>query len=369
MTARSIASAVALLSAVAVGLIFTPVAAQRSPAPEPEGELARNFATEHEIGRRFHIDPNDLPAPKTGPIVTDRSLTIAYSGQTLQVPQGFVATPFATGLANPRRLLVLANGDVLVVEQSAGYITLLRDEGEGNAKWLDRHVEDLNKPYGLAWQGDHLLVTDQDGIWRVPHVVGALRPGRAVPPQRADELPPEQRRPVTGAYGAEMITKKGVFGIVQGHQNRHLAIDPKSGALFVGVGSSGNLGVEPEPKATIQRFDADGSNQTTYASGTMVQERDGLGDNLPSDYLIRVQQNGFYGWPMRISVNIRRLDLPSWRRTRLRRQLRPMFCSRRTHLSSTSCSMRVTSFQPNSKAAHSLPSKGRGTGRCRPDTR
>ena len=48
-----------------------------------------------------------------------------------------------------------------------------------------------------------------------------------------------------------MITKKGVFGIVQGHQNRHLAIDPKSGALFVGVGSSGNLGVEPEPKATI----------------------------------------------------------------------------------------------------------------------
>jgi glucose/arabinose dehydrogenase len=314
MKPRSFASAVAPLYAVAVGLIFTSVAAQPSPAPEPESELARNFAAEHEIGRRFHIDPDDLPAPKTGPIVTDRSLIISYSGQTLQVPQGFVATPFATGLTNPRRLLVLANGDVLVAEQSAGHITLLRDDGEGHAKWIDRHVEDLNKPYGLAWQGDHLLVTDHDGIWRVPHVVGALRPGRAVPAQRADELPPEQRRPVAGAYGAEMITKKGAFGIVQGHQNRHLAIDPKSGALFVGVGSSGNLGVEPEPKATIQRFDADGSNQTTYASGTrnatalafhpetgelwaLVQERDGLGDNLPSDYMIRVQQNGFYGWP------------------------------------------------------------------------
>jgi glucose/arabinose dehydrogenase len=302
------------LYAVAVGLIFTSAAAQSSPAPEPESELARNFAAEHEIGRRFHIDTADLPAPKSGPIVTDRSLIISYSGQVLQVPHGFVAAPFATGLANPRRLLVLANGDLLVAEQSAGYVTLLRDDGEGHAKWIDRHVEDLNKPYGLAWQGDHLLVTDQDGIWRVPHVVGALRPGRAVPAQRADELPPEQRRPVAGAYGAEMITKKGAFGIVQGHQNRHLAIDPKSGALFVGVGSSGNLGVEPEPKATIQRFDADGSNQTTYASGTrnatalafhpetgelwaLVQERDGLGDNLPSDYMIRVQQNGFYGWP------------------------------------------------------------------------
>src|ERR1700742_4454795 len=102
-----------------------------------------------------------------------------------------------------------------------------------------------------------------------------------------------------------MITKKRVFRIVQGHQNRHLAIDPKTGALFVGVGSAGNLGVEPEPKATIQRFDADGSNQTTYASGTrnptalafnaetgelwaLVQERHVLGDNMPSDYLIRV---------------------------------------------------------------------------------
>ena len=37
-----------------------------------------------------------------------------------------------------------------------------------------RHVEDLNRPYGLAWRNDELLVADQDGIWRVPHVVGAL---------------------------------------------------------------------------------------------------------------------------------------------------------------------------------------------------
>jgi glucose/arabinose dehydrogenase len=65
-----------------------------------------------------------------------------------------------------------------------------------------------------------------------------------------------------------MLTKKGVFGVVAGHQNRHLVIDPKSGALYVGVGSVGNIGVEPEPKATIQRFDPDGSNQSTVVWGT-----------------------------------------------------------------------------------------------------
>ena len=296
-----------------VGFV-TPAVAQQGIDSAGDEELKQNFAAEHEIGRHFQIDPNNLAAPKTGPVATSRSLVVPYAGQAPSVPDGFSATPFATGLANPRRLLVLPNGDILVAEQSAGYLTLLRDDGSGRAKWIERHVEDLNKPYGLAWQGDHVLVADQDGIWRVPHVPGALRAGRPEPAQRVDQLPPEQRRPVPGAYGAQMITPKGVFGIVQGHQNRHLAIDPKTGALFVGVGSSGNLGVEPEPKATIQRFAADGSNQVTYASGTrnatalafhpqtgelwaVVQERDGLGDNLPSDYLIRVQEGGFYGWP------------------------------------------------------------------------
>ena len=311
-------SSIALTAGAAAVLALSSIASQQrtvaGQASDPKDELAQNFLVEHEIGRRFHIDPNDLPAPKTGPIVADRSLVLPFNGQSLQVPPGFAAAPFATGLVNPRRLLVLPNGDVLLAEQSAGYLTLLRDDGEGRAKWIDRHVEDLNRPYGLAWRGDDILVADQDGIWRVPHVVGALRAGRPVPPQRADQVPPDQRKPVPGAYGAEMLTKKGVFGITVGHQNRHLAIDPKTGGLYVGVGSSGNIGVEPEPKATIQRFDPDGSNQTTVASGmrnptalafhpqtgelwAVVQERDGLGDNLPSDYLTRVQQGGFYGWP------------------------------------------------------------------------
>ena len=315
---KSRISLIALIASAATMLALSSVAAEQ-PAASGQGsvtkeELAQNFQAEHDIGRRFHVDPNDLPAPKAGPIVTNRSLIVPFNGQALEVPPGFAAAPFAIGLVNPRRLLVLPNGDILVAEQSAGYLTLLRDDGEGRAKWIDRHVEDLNRPYGLASRGDEILVADQDAIWRVPHVVGALRAGRPVPPQKAEAVPPDQRKPVSGAYGAELLTKKGVFGIPVGHQNRHLAIDPKTGALYVGVGSSGNLGVEPEPKATIQRFDSDGSNQTTVASGTrnptalafhpqtgelwaVVQERDGLGDNLPSDYLIRVQQGGFYGWP------------------------------------------------------------------------
>ena len=142
--------------------------------------------------------------------------------------------------------------------QSAGYLTLLRDDGSGHAEWIDRHVEDLNKPYGLSWQGDHILVADQDGIWNVPHNSSALSARVAAWRSASIKYHPTNASRSPGAYGAKIITKKGAFGIVQGHQNCPLAIDPKTGALFVGVGSSGNLGVEPEPKATIQRFDADG---------------------------------------------------------------------------------------------------------------
>ena len=121
------ALAAAVLAVLALGASHN-AGGQSSPSKD---ELAQNFAAEHEIGRRFHIDLNDLPAPKTPPIVTNRSLTVPFNGQSLQVPPGFEATPYVTGLVNPRRLLVLPSGDVLVAEQSAGYLTLLRDDGSG----------------------------------------------------------------------------------------------------------------------------------------------------------------------------------------------------------------------------------------------
>src|SRR5689334_13572565 len=117
---------------------LTSAVAQQSANQKTEEQLKQNFVAEHEIGRRFQIDPNNLPEPKTGPIATNRSLVATYGGQAPSVPEGFSATPFATGLANPRRLLVLPNGDVLVAEQGPGYLTLLRDDGSGQAKWIER---------------------------------------------------------------------------------------------------------------------------------------------------------------------------------------------------------------------------------------
>ncbi|HSV29279.1 MAG TPA: PQQ-dependent sugar dehydrogenase, partial [Candidatus Omnitrophota bacterium] len=65
---------------------------------------------------------------------------------------------------------------------------------------------------------------------------------------------------------------------------------------------------------TIREFRMDGSGGRTFAAGlrnpvgiafrpgseelwAVVNERDGLGDELVPDYLTHVQEGGFYGWP------------------------------------------------------------------------
>jgi hypothetical protein len=79
--------------------VLLPVATSATEAPHNNSDvLKQNFLAEHEIGHRYQIDPGNLPSPKTGAIVTNRPLTMPYAGQVPQVPLGFSASPFATGL-------------------------------------------------------------------------------------------------------------------------------------------------------------------------------------------------------------------------------------------------------------------------------
>jgi glucose/arabinose dehydrogenase len=249
---------------VAFSVVGFLAAAQQSSSTQQATTADPASNPDQELGRRFLVKAESLPPPKSGPIAASRSLIIPYAGQAPRVMEGFTATPFITGLEHPRRLLVLPNNDVIVAEQRTGYLTLLRDQdGDGKADFIQRYADDFKAPYGLAYRDGFVLVADQDGIWRVPHVSGAVRAGRADQPKITD-VPPDQRKPVPAAYGQEMITQRGVFGVVAGHQNRHLAVDPKTGAMFVGVGSAGNIGVEPEVKASIQRFEPNGSRANYF---------------------------------------------------------------------------------------------------------
>ena len=84
-----------------------PAAARLSADTGGELGCAENFAVEHEIGHRFRFDPASLPPPGLQPSASNGPRTAAYAGQGLTVPPGFAAAPFATGIRNPRRLLLL----------------------------------------------------------------------------------------------------------------------------------------------------------------------------------------------------------------------------------------------------------------------
>jgi glucose/arabinose dehydrogenase len=123
-----------------------------------------------------------------------------------------------------------------------------------------------------------------------------------------------------------------------GHWTRDLAFSPDGKTLYVSVGSASNvaegIGQQPaggieawadqqplgtlwgneEKRAAVLAFDPDGGNERISATGLRncsgmtvqpatgalwcaVNERDGLGDNVPFDYATSVKEGAFYGWP------------------------------------------------------------------------
>ena len=252
------------------------------------------LAVDQPPGRIIHIRAQDLPAPHATPSVANSPDRIPRpEGGTLRVPKGFSVNIFAENLSHARWMTVAANGDVFLAESSAGKITLLRDgDGDGRAELVTTFAKGFSEPHGLALARGYLYVADTRRVWRIPY-----RPG--------------QRR---AQGGAEPVTPRGALGSGGGHWTRNIAFSPEGEFFYVAIGSASNIAEEPEVRASVQEFAADGSGQRTFASGlrnpvgiafypgtndlyVVVNERDGLGDELVPDYLTRVRRGGFYGWP------------------------------------------------------------------------
>ncbi len=176
---------------------------------------------------------------------------------------------------------------------SPNRITLLRDaDGDGVAEIQDTFLEGLNQPFGMALLGETFYVGNADGVVAFPYTTGARR--------------------IT-APGRKLIELKG-----GGHWTRSLLPSPDERKLFIGVGSLTNIaesGMElEEGRAAIHELDLASGQSRIFAGGlrnpvglawepqtgalwTVVNERDGLGDETPPDYLTSVRDGGFYGWP------------------------------------------------------------------------
>jgi glucose/arabinose dehydrogenase len=271
-------------------------------------------------GVRRHITASDLPAASLARSSSNSARIVARSGeQKPAVPAGFQVERYASGLDDPRRLRVAPNGDVFVAESQSGRIRVLRPaEGGGKPAHADVFASGLRGPFGIAFYppGDNpqwFYVANTDSVVRFPYRSGDLKASG----------PPES------------IVAKLPTG---GHFTRDVAFSADGGRMFVSVGSLSNAaeGISKPEAAALVRwqaehplgalwgfetsradvlvFDPAGKNGGVFATGirncvTMAiapgtgdlwcstNERDGLGDNVPTDYVTRVREGAFYGWP------------------------------------------------------------------------
>jgi glucose/arabinose dehydrogenase len=242
-------------------------------------------------GQRFSISPASLARPGATPAADNNSQPIARpAGALPKAPDGFAVSIFAGNLPHARWMALAPNGDVFLAESDAGKVVVLRPSSDNaHAAKVTTFASGFDRPHGLAFHNGALYVADVKSLWRFRYSDGALAAsGRRV--HVADTTPPQG----------------------PGHFTRDIAFDSK-GTLYLTVGSRDNVGEEPPPYASVQIVNANGS-LSNFASGlrnpvgiafypgtddlyVTVNERDGLGDDLPPDYLTRIQKGDFFGWP------------------------------------------------------------------------
>jgi glucose/arabinose dehydrogenase len=206
------------------------------------------------------------------------------------VPPGFRVNIFASDFDEPRWLTVAPNGDIFLADTHGGKIYILRDpQHTGGAQerivWHDK----LDEPFGIVFHENYVYVGDTNAVLRFKY-----------DPKTSKRLDNGEKL---------MDLPRG------GHSTRALAFTADGKHLFVSVGSESNISIERDSRrAAITICDPDGKNPQLYATGlrnpvgialepttgqlfASVNERDGLGDDLPPDYFTSVKDGGFYGWP------------------------------------------------------------------------
>jgi glucose/arabinose dehydrogenase len=195
--------------------------------------------------------PTTVPAPAIEP-----ARHVGWpDGTRPKAPPGFGVSAFARGLAGPRSLAVLPNGDVLVAEtgggpaqavaattargSGAGRVTLLRDaDRDGVAEQQFTLIEGLERPCGLLLRRDRLYVAGAEALWSFSFLVGQTRVNTA--PRRLFDLPP---------------------GGDDGPFTCSLATDPDEGRLYVAAGTGRDAS-----RAAILSARWDGSDLAAFAS-------------------------------------------------------------------------------------------------------
>jgi glucose/arabinose dehydrogenase len=270
--------------------------------------------------RNHPPDQAARPAPaRRDTVLSNFSHIVPKPADTVpQVPPGFKIELFAEGLNGPRNLRRAPNGDIFVAEVGAGRVLVLRaSDGASKPSIHEVFASEFNSPFGIAFfpSGDRpewVYVADTDRVVRFPYRSGEMK-----------------------ALGPAEVVVSGLP--IGGHSSRDIVFTSDNARMLVSVGSDSNDGIgmglppggldawsrdqplgaaweDETDRADVLSFDPDGKNKKIFATGIRncvglavqpqtgvpwcsTNERDGLGDDLVPDYVTRIREGGFYGWP------------------------------------------------------------------------
>jgi glucose/arabinose dehydrogenase len=305
MSLRNASILVFLMVLAAFVVIKSRIAKGEAEGPAVPDAPFANFRSEAP-GVTRKITLADLPKPYASESVDNGADVVKRPSDAWpQAPAGFKVEQYASGLDNPRLLRTAPNGDVFLAESDGGEIKIFRGiTSDGKPEQSQVFATGLRKPFGIAFyppgpNPQWVYVGNTDSVVRFPYQNGDMK--ARGPSQKLADLPGGGR--LRGG----------------GHWTRDIAFSADGKKMYVSVGSHSNDDdTDNNPteyhRADILEFDPDGSGERVYASGirnavgiatnprtgelwASVNERDGLGDNLPPDYITHVQDGGFYGWP------------------------------------------------------------------------
>lgn len=269
------------------------------------------------VRRQFTVE--DMPQPTASETQNFGAIVPIPDGAKPLVPDGFTVEPVALDLKGPRAIRVAPNGDLFIAESMSNDVKVLPMAKDGKTAQPQVFASGLNKPFGIAFYPSGadpkwIYIANSDSVIRYPYKSGDIK--------------------ATGE--PEVIVPRILW---THHYARDITFTPDGKTLLLAVGSGSNVALDMFPvsfmggieavnknlplgatwdteegRAMVLAYDPEGKKQQVYATGLrncsgiaiqpatgnpwcVVNERDGLGDDIPFEYATAVQQGATYGWP------------------------------------------------------------------------
>src|SRR5688572_180058 len=214
----------------------------------------------------------------------------------VNLPPGFAIKVFASGLDHVRQMALSPDGVLYATARGQDRVVRLPDEdGDGVADHVETVADGLEGVHGIAFKDGVLYAATEVEVIRLEDANGdGVAEKRTV---IIDDMP-------TGGVG-----RAG-----ENHSTRTIHFGP-DGKLYVSIGSSCNACIEEdERRAAISRYSPEGKLGKVYARGirnavgftfrpetgemwAVNNGRDFLGEDTPPEGVLKVREDGNYGWP------------------------------------------------------------------------